>query len=181
MPSHRRRVSAIVQHLQHAVPSAAAEEEPMVLSEMQGRVCVVTLNRPKALNALCDQLLNELAAILDTASKDQGCGCVVITGGGRAFAAGADIAELRQRTLAGIVAEEFPGAAWSAVAKCKLPTVAAVNGLALGGGCELAMMCDVVIASAKAQFGQPEIKLGVIPGAWGPLTRLPFCCTPLYL
>ena len=153
----------------------------MVLSEMQGRVCVVTLNRPKALNALCDQLLNELAAILDTASKDQGCGCVVITGGGRAFAAGADIAELRQRTLAGIVAEEFPGAAWSAVAKCKLPTVAAVNGLALGGGCELAMMCDVVIASAKAQFGQPEIKLGVIPGAWGPLTRLPFCCTPLYL
>lgn len=163
-----RRLSTLAGHLavgQHA--AAGGAEEPMVLSEMQGRVCVVTLSRPKALNALCDQLLQELSVILDACVKDKGCGCIVITGGGRAFAAGADIPELRERTLAGIVAEEFPGAAWSAVAKCKLPTIAAVNGLALGGGCELAMMCDVVIASEKAQFGQPEIKLGVIPGAGG--------------
>ena len=160
---HHRRVCTIAQHL----AKASAAEEPMVVSEMRGRVCVITLNRPKALNALCDQLLNELAVALDAASADQGCGCVVITGGGRAFAAGADITELRRRTLAGIVAAEFPGAAWSAVARCKLPTIAAVNGLALGGGCELAMMCDIVVASTKAQFGQPEVKLGVIPGAGG--------------
>ena len=160
---HHRRVCTIAQHL----AKASAAEEPMVVSEMRGRVCVITLNRPKALNALCDQLLNELAVALDAASADQGCGCVVITGGGRAFAAGADITEHRRRTLAGIVAVEFPGAAWSAVARCKLPTIAAVNGLALGGGCELAMMCDIVVASTKAQFGQPEVKLGVIPGAGG--------------
>jgi len=155
-----RRIASITSHL-------AGGGEPMVLSEMHGRVCVVTLNRPKALNALCDQLLGELASVLDACVKNEPCGCVLITGGGRAFAAGADIPELRRRTLAGIVAEEFPGAAWSAVARCPLPTIAAVNGMALGGGCELAMMCDIIIASSKAKFGQPEVKLGVIPGAGG--------------
>ena len=155
MAAHLRRLHAVAAHLQ---PAAAAETEPpMVLSEMHGRVCVVTLNRPKALNALCDQLLSELSVILDACQTDPACGCIVITGGGRAFAAGADITELRPKTLASIVAEEFPGKAWSAVANCKIPTIAAVNGLALGGGCELAMMCDIMIASEKAQFGQPEV------------------------
>ena len=155
---------------------------------------MIQLNRPKALNALCDQLLSELQAALDAAAADVGCGCVIITGNGRAFAAGADITELRPRTLAGIIADEFPGPcaprplaaprpslaalrgpargpagsdallsglwvgrAWSAAAKCKLPIVAAVNGLALGGGCELAMMCDIVIASDKVRTPSPRL------------------------
>lgn len=147
--------------------SGGQAEEPMVLADTRGRVRILTLNRPRALNALCDQLTAELQAHLDEAVADVGVGAIVITGAGRAFAAGADVTELAERTLPMMVHKTFPGPAWSAVAKCPLPTIAAVNGLALGGGCELAMMCDIVVAGEKAQFGQPEIKLGIIPGAGG--------------
>lgn len=128
---------------------------------------MLTLNRPKALNAICDQLTREMKAALVAAEGDPGCGCVVITGAGRAFAAGADIKEMRHKSLADNVTHDFPGANWNAIADCRLPVVAAVNGLALGGGCEFAMMCDIIIASEKAVFGQPEINLGIIPGAGG--------------
>lgn len=141
--------------------------EKVVLTSISGRVYIITLNRPKALNAINDQLTSELKQALLAAEADINCGCVVITGEGRAFAAGADIKEMKEKSLGDIVIDEFPGKNWNAIDDCKVPIIAAVNGLALGGGCEFAMMCDIIIASEKAKFGQPEINLGVIPGAGG--------------
>jgi enoyl-CoA hydratase len=137
-----------------------------VRAEKQGRVLLVTLTREKALNALCDALMKDLADVLRAAEDDASVGCVVLTGAGRAFAAGADIKEMAPLGFAEITSQD-KFKKWDAVARCRLPVIAAVNGFAFGGGCEVAMMCDIMLASEKAVFGQPEIKLGIIPGAGG--------------
>ncbi|XP_060780764.1 enoyl-CoA hydratase, mitochondrial [Neoarius graeffei] len=126
----------------------------------------IQLNRPKALNALCDGLMLEVGKALDTFEQDTEVGAVVITGSERAFAAGADIKEMQNRTFQECFSGNFL-AHWNKVSTVKKPVIAAVNGFALGGGCELAMMCDIIYAGEKAQFGQPEILLGTIPGAGG--------------
>ena len=143
-----------------------------ILVETQGRVGLIRLNRPQALNALCDALVRELGEQLMAFDADKGIGAIVITGNERAFAAGADIKEMRDRTNPDAMMEDFIGSGWEAVLKVKKPVIAAVAGFALGGGCELAMMCDFIIAADNARFGQPEIKLGIIPGAGG-TQRLP--------
>jgi enoyl-CoA hydratase len=138
-----------------------------IIVETHGRVGLIRLNRPAALNALCDALVGEMGAQLRAFDADKGIGCIVITGNERAFAAGADIKEMRDRTNPEAMMEDFIGAGWEAVLSVKKPVIAAVAGFALGGGCELAMMCDFIIAADTARFGQPEINLGVIPGAGG--------------
>lgn len=138
-----------------------------ILVETQGRVGLIRLNRPQALNALCDALVRELGEQLAAFDADKGIGCIVITGNERAFAAGADIKEMLPRTNPDAMVEDFIGAGWESVLKVKKPVIAAVAGFALGGGCELAMMCDMIIAADTAKFGQPEINLGIIPGAGG--------------
>lgn len=148
-------------------------DHEMLQVERDGRVVVVTLDRPSALNALNAQILRELTAVLTPLDADPDVGCLVITGSPRAFAAGADIAEMRERTYPdAFIADMLLG--WEAIARLRTPTIAAVSGYALGGGCELAMMCDTIYCSESARFGQPEIKLGVIPGMGGSqrLTRL---------
>jgi enoyl-CoA hydratase len=134
--------------------------------ETRGRVGLVTLDRPRALNALNAQLIGELADALARFEADAGIGCLVLTGSSEAFAAGADIKELKDKTAAGAYLDDFLSQ-WDAVARARKPIVAAVAGYALGGGCELAMMCDFILAAENAKFGQPEIKLGVIPGSGG--------------
>ena len=134
--------------------------------ERHGRAMVLRLNRPEALNALNAELIAEIDAALSDSEKDPGVGCVVLTGSEKAFAAGADIKEMRDKNFAEAFLEDFLGR-WDAVARARKPIIAAVSGFALGGGCELAMMCDFILASETAQFGQPEIKLGVMPGAGG--------------
>uniref|UniRef100_A0A8C8SDX4 Enoyl-CoA hydratase, mitochondrial n=1 Tax=Pelusios castaneus TaxID=367368 RepID=A0A8C8SDX4_9SAUR len=129
-------------------------------------VGVIQLNRHKALNALCDGLINELNQALDSFEKDPHVGAIVITGSEKAFAAGADIKEMQNRTFQECYGGNFL-AHWNRVSTVRKPVIAAVNGYALGGGCELAMMCDIIYAGEKAQFGQPEILLGTIPGAGG--------------
>jgi enoyl-CoA hydratase len=137
-----------------------------VKSEKVGRVAILTLQRTKSLNALCDPLIKDLGAALQVAEADPNVGCIILTGAGRAFAAGADIKEMAPLSMQDItLSDKFK--AWGCVAECRLPVIAAVNGFAFGGGCEIAMMCDLMIASEKAVFGQPEIKLGIIPGAGG--------------
>ena len=126
----------------------------------------IELNRPKALNALCNDLMNELNFVLDKFEADKSIRCVVLTGSGKAFAAGADIKEMKDMDFADVYKGDFL-AHWSKVSQFKKPIIAAVNGYALGGGCELAMMCDIIYAGSNAQFGQPEILLGTIPGAGG--------------
>jgi enoyl-CoA hydratase len=145
-----------------------------IIVETKGRVGVVTLNRPKALNALCDALVAELGTALDDLEADAHVGAIVITGSDKAFAAGADIKEMKDRTFIGAYTEDFITKGWERVARCRKPVIAAVAGYALGGGCEMAMMCDIILAAENAKFGQPEITLGVIPGAGGTqrLTRL---------
>lgn len=138
----------------------------------EGRVGVITLDRPEALNALCDELTTELAAALDKFGSDDDVGCVVLTGSKKAFAAGADIKELVSRDFVGLYMNDPFEKTWEAVARFRKPIIAAVSGYALGGGCEIAMMCDFIIASTSAKFGQPEINLGVMPGAGG-TQRLP--------
>ena len=138
-----------------------------ILVETHDRVGLIRLNRPAALNALCDALVKELGEQLRAFDADKGIGCIVITGSDRAFAAGADIKEMRVRTNPSAMVEDFIGANWEAVLTIKKPVIAAVAGFALGGGCELAMMCDMIFAADSAKFGQPEINLGVIPGAGG--------------
>jgi len=139
-----------------------------ILVETRGAVGLITLNRPKALNALCDALVREMGAALDAFEADDTIGAVVIAGSGdRAFAAGADIKEMSGRTYMDVYLADFITAGWERVTTCRKPVVAAVAGFALGGGCELAMMCDTIIAADTAKFGQPEITLGVIPGAGG--------------
>lgn len=137
-----------------------------ILVETKGRVGVITLNRPQALNALNGQLIGEINAALDGFERDAGIGCVVVTGSEKAFAAGADIKEMQSRTFPGTYLDD-KFADWDRIGQRRKPIVAAVAGFALGGGCELAMMCDFIIAADNAKFGQPEINLGVIPGAGG--------------
>ncbi|MEN9396274.1 MAG: hypothetical protein RLZ81_804 [Pseudomonadota bacterium] len=137
-----------------------------------GKVGVITLNRPKQLNALNDQLMNELGAALKDFDADAAIGCMVITGSEKAFAAGADIAAMARYTFADVYRDDYITRNWEQIRSIRKPVIAAVSGFALGGGCELAMMCDFIIAADNARFGQPEIKLGVIPGAGG-TQRLP--------
>ncbi len=139
----------------------------MILTETQGRVAVIRLNRPKALNALCDQLMTELGEALLAFDADPAIAAIVITGSEKAFAAGADIKEMQSRTYPAVFLDDFIGKRWETVLKVRKPVIAAVAGFALGGGCELAMMCDMILAADTAKFGQPEINLGIIPGAGG--------------
>jgi len=143
-----------------------------ILVETRGRVGLVTLNRPKALNALNDQLMDELGAAMLGFDGDEGIGAMVITGSERAFAAGADIGAMKDWTYMDVFKSEYISRNWETLRKVRKPVIAAVSGFALGGGCELAMMCDFIIAAESARFGQPEIKLGIIPGAGG-TQRLP--------
>jgi enoyl-CoA hydratase len=137
-----------------------------------GKVGLITLNRPKQLNALNDQLMDELGAALKAFDADPAIGCMVITGNEKAFAAGADIGAMAGYSFADVYKGDYITRNWEAIRNIRKPVIAAVSGFALGGGCELAMMCDFIIAADNARFGQPEIKLGVIPGAGG-TQRLP--------
>ncbi len=139
----------------------------MILVETRGAVGLITLNRPKALNALCDQLMVELGSALRAFDADEAVGAIVLAGSEKAFAAGADIKEMKDRDFIDVVTDDFIGNRWETVLTVRKPVIAAVAGFALGGGCELAMMCDVILAADTAKFGQPEINLGVIPGAGG--------------
>ena len=143
-----------------------------ILVEARGRVGLVTLNRPKALNALNDVLMDELGAALLAFDADDGIGAIVITGSEKAFAAGADIGAMKDWSYMDVFKSEYISRNWETLRRVRKPVIAAVAGYALGGGCELAMMCDFIIASDNAKFGQPEIKLGIIPGAGG-TQRLP--------
>jgi enoyl-CoA hydratase len=143
-----------------------------ILTEQRGRVGLVTLNRPKALNALNDALMNELGAALSAFDADDTVGAIVVTGSARAFAAGADIGAMAKWSYMDVYRTNYIGRNWETIRTIRKPVIAAVGGFALGGGCELALMCDIVIAADDARFGQPEIKLGVIPGAGG-TQRLP--------
>jgi enoyl-CoA hydratase len=141
--------------------------DAMILTEVQDRVAVIRLHRPQALNALCDQLMTELAAALAAFDADPAVAAIVLTGSEKAFAAGADIKEMQARTYPAVYFDDFIGKRWEAVTHVQKPVIAAVAGYALGGGCELAMMCDIIIAAENARFGQPEINLAIIPGAGG--------------
>lgn len=136
------------------------------------RVGIVTLNRPKQLNALNDQLMDELASALQAFEADDTVGCIILTGSEKAFAAGADISAMATMSFADAYGRDFITRNWEQIRQVRKPVIAAVSGFALGGGCELAMMCDFIIAADNAKFGQPEIKLGIIPGAGG-TQRLP--------
>lgn len=136
------------------------------------RVGIVTLNRPKQLNALNDQLMDELASALKAFEADDTVGCIIVTGSEKAFAAGADISAMATLSFADAYGRDFITRNWEQIRQVRKPVIAAVSGFALGGGCELAMMCDFIIAADNAKFGQPEIKLGIIPGAGG-TQRLP--------
>ncbi len=142
-------------------------EFEMILVETHGGVGLIRLNRPKALNALCDQLMSELGQQLRAFDADDAIGAIVLTGSDRAFAAGADIKEMQPRTYPDVHKNDFITANWETINTIRKPVIAAVAGFALGGGCELAMMCDMIIAADTAKFGQPEINLGVIPGVGG--------------
>ena len=137
-----------------------------ILVETKGRVGIIRLNRPRALNALNRTLVTELSQAIDAFEADDKIGCLLITGGEKVFAAGADIKEMADKTFIEAYLGNFAGD-WDRAAKARKPIVAAVAGFALGGGCELAMQCDLIIAADSAKFGQPEIKLGVIPGIGG--------------
>ena len=143
-----------------------------IQTETKGRVGIIRLNRPKALNALCADLVRELGQALDAFEADPGIGCLVLTGSEKAFAAGADIKEMKEKTYQDVFLQDFITVGWEKVSQVRKPIVAAVAGYALGGGCEMAMMCDFIIAADNARFGQPEITLGTIPGAGG-TQRLP--------
>jgi enoyl-CoA hydratase len=134
--------------------------------ETHAHVGLIRLNRPRALNALSAQLILDLNAALDRFEQDFEIGALILTGSARAFAAGADIAEMQPKTSVGVYLENFI-ADWERLAKVRKPVIAAVAGFALGGGCELALMCDIILAADTAKFGQPEIKLGIMPGAGG--------------
>jgi enoyl-CoA hydratase len=138
-----------------------------ILVETRGATGLITLNRPAALNALCDALMVELGAALRAFDADDAVGAIVLTGSEKAFAAGADIKEMKDKSFAEVAADDFIGNRWETVLEIRKPVIAAVAGFALGGGCELAMMCDTIIAADTAKFGQPEINLGIIPGAGG--------------
>ncbi|MFZ6762663.1 enoyl-CoA hydratase [Pseudoroseomonas sp. WGS1072] len=139
----------------------------MIQTETRGRAGLIRLNRPAALNALCDQLMRELAAALRDLDADPAIAAIILTGNEKAFAAGADIKEMQERRFPDTYLHDFIGESWEAVLTVRKPVIAAVSGFALGGGCELAMMCDLILAADTARFGQPEINLGIIPGAGG--------------
>jgi enoyl-CoA hydratase len=143
-----------------------------IIVETRGPVGLITLNRPKALNALCAPLVREMGTALDGFEADEAIGAVVITGSEKAFAAGADIKEMQPQGYMDVYLGDFITKGWERVTTCRKPIIAAVAGYALGGGCEMAMMCDFILAADSARFGQPEIKLGTIPGAGG-TQRLP--------
>ncbi|MFP6557850.1 enoyl-CoA hydratase [Paraburkholderia sp. B3] len=143
-----------------------------ILVETRGKVGLITLNRPKALNALNDALMDELGTALKAFDADEGIGVIVITGSEKAFAAGADIGMMASYTFMDVYKGDYITRNWETIRTIRKPIIAAVAGFALGGGCELAMMCDIIFAADTAKFGQPEIKLGVIPGAGG-TQRLP--------
>ncbi len=143
-----------------------------IIVEIKDNVGLITLNRPKALNALCGALMDELERALDDLEADDGIGCIVLTGSEKAFAAGADIGEMKDKSYMDAYQEDFITRNWERLTRVRKPTVAAVAGFALGGGCEVAMMCDIIIAAETAKFGQPEITLGILPGA-GATQRLP--------
>ncbi|GLX41038.1 enoyl-CoA hydratase [Streptomyces lavendulae] len=137
-----------------------------ILLERKGRVAVLTLDRPEALNALNLRVMTEVVAAVEELDRDPDVGCIVLTGSAKAFAAGADIKEMRPRSYMDMyLADWFT--AWDRLGEVRTPTLAAVSGYALGGGCELAMLCDILLAADTAKFGQPEIRLGVIPGIGG--------------
>ncbi|AOJ03412.1 MULTISPECIES: enoyl-CoA hydratase [Burkholderia] len=143
-----------------------------ILVETRGRVGLITLNRPKALNALNDALMDELGAALKAFDADEGIGAIVLMGSEKAFAAGADIGMMATYSYMDVFKGDYITRNWETVRQIRKPIIAAVAGFALGGGCELAMMCDIIFAADTAKFGQPEIKLGVLPGAGG-TQRLP--------
>jgi len=147
-----------------------------ILTSTQGpdtrQVGIITLNRPKQLNALNNQLMDELASALKAFEADDSIGCMILTGSDKAFAAGADIGAMAQYGFADVYGQDYITRNWEQIRNIRKPVIAAVSGFALGGGCELAMMCDFIIAADNAKFGQPEIKLGIIPGAGG-TQRLP--------
>jgi len=140
--------------------------ENIIAETKEGGVALITLHRPDALNALNSALIDELGAAVDALEADDAIGCIVVTGSEKAFAAGADIKEMQAKSYMDAYMENFISK-WERITTCRKPVIAAVNGFALGGGCELAMMCDFIIAGDKAKFGQPEIKLGILPGAGG--------------
>ncbi len=146
--------------------------DALILQQVQGRVAILTLNRPKALNALNDELMNELGQALIKFDADDDIGAIIITGSEKAFAAGADIAAMANWSHMDVFKSEYITRNWETMLRIRKPIIAAVSGYALGGGCELAMMCDFIIAADTAKFGQPEIKLGILPGAGGS-QRLP--------
>ena len=139
----------------------------MMIVEKNGAVGVITLDRPKALNALSSGLMEELGRALDDMESDDAIGCIILTGSEKAFAAGADIKEMQEKTYMDVYLGDFITGSWERLATCRKPIIAAVAGYALGGGCEIAMMCDFIIAAENAKFGQPEITIGTIPGAGG--------------
>jgi len=143
-----------------------------ILSEKKGRVGVITLNRPKQMNALNAQVMQELAQALYAFDADEGVGCILITGNDKAFAAGADIAAMKDYSYMGAYKSNYITRDWEHIRNIRKPVIAAVAGYALGGGCELTMMCDLAIAAENAKFGQPEINLGIMPGSGG-TQRLP--------
>jgi enoyl-CoA hydratase len=152
--------------------AAAAADYQNILVERQGPVGIVRLNRPQALNALNAALIVELGRAFDDLESDDAVAAIVLTGSEKAFAAGADIKEMADKSYMQAYREDFITSGWERVAQCRKPVIAAVAGFALGGGCEMAMMCDIVIAADNARFGQPEINLGTMPGAGG-TQRLP--------
>lgn len=145
-----------------------------LLLEKRQAVGIITLNRPKALNALCKGLFSELSIVFDELEADDEIGAIVLTGSDKAFAAGADISEMKNQSYQQMLSENSIAKDWDRVSLCQKPVIAAVAGYALGGGCELAMMCDFIIAADNAKFGQPEVTIGTIPGIGGSqrLTRL---------
>lgn len=145
---------------------------PLVKVEVRGRVGILTLDRPKALNALNNELIDELAEAMRAFDADENIGAMVLTGSDKAFAAGADIGAMHEWGYMDVYKQDYLGGNWESLKRVRKPIIAAVAGYALGGGCELAMLCDFIIAADNAKFGQPEIKLGIIPG-FGGTQRLP--------
>ena len=138
-----------------------------LLTEVDGAVGIITLNRPDALNAFNAQLMNELTEAVRAFEADDAVGCIILTGSEKAFAAGADIKEMADKTYVDAYKEDFITTSWEQISRARKPVIAAVSGYALGGGCEIALMCDFIIAADNAKFGQPEISIGAMPGAGG--------------